>query len=1107
MPLKSSTDNNSKDEENVMKRIIGVILCMALVISMLSPGLSVLAAGGSESGSGAEGSGGMNMMAMADTVGKFYNGIHAAAEECDSETNFGKAFVITLKNIGKSIAGIEDDEDPPIAYQTFDFNMEEINESISGLTATLEEQGILLDDIKTSMAENYNSIAQTLEDIQKQIDDTAEQAKYYSYIESFFSCYNSFRTAVAGYEKNEATLYGSTSEAPEVIKSMNDQFYVLDGYGSENLYAKLTYMSQYLQGTNASMISYSGKGSSSIINVMCEYLKLSGYEDYEIAEIMNDFITQVYYTYMSGCYYYSYLSAYQLAYIEEADSTYYHIELNNTNRAKSTIESNAIDVLETALYSTAVILDDMQSRFVDYTVFAVTYREPVEGFYIERNFNGNCLDVESGSTIYLPDARTALKSVFSEEIVAMADVKYIYEIEGNATADGRKIRIGAGLPDGEIITAKLKMDIPGAESKVINTFTMTVKSSEMDYGCGYGTYDYPFLIHSYIDYNAFAEYCNCHKDEAVYAYQLRNINFGGAEITAIDEFWGEYYGNGCTIENAVINTTAKSDVNNAGIFAILGGRIYDTSFKNIAITVNETANANNINAGIIAGLGTNGGIHRCTVEECTLTTAESKMSGGQINVGGVCGKIEWTEITDCIVKNTTVNAYSHGLDYLIIAAGGIIGRGNGAGSGYANSNKVANCGVINCYICDNELCGNKETDAFGSLAGEIRRTALYDNFVYMEEGASGLFTNVGCAWGTILGHTYESNQVSVRDNWIYNGENANQKLSLGIVCGGWRGFSDTIYYYNNYLGDNALKRTSSIKLADLSSGLKYGYFTDGEKYPVMGAVSQDIETNDADLSPVYGGSFDPIGIRLTISFNNKYAYESKIYSIYTLADNLLPIDINMKKAGEVTAFAYLNRYNEGDSFKVLVDNTKHEHNFIIVGNTPATATEDGEIVYECECGVRYIQKIPAGTIETTGYSVSGSITLNGTNSALKIILCDEDGKTVSEKALTSGTKTYEFTEIKSGKYTLTVSAERYVTAKYTLTVEDKNVEINATLYLKADVNGDKRVNAKDLMALKQYLANKYPAGQTFISESAEMTGDKRLNARDVTALKQYMAGR
>ena len=53
-----------------------------------------------------------------------------------------------------------------------------------------------------------------------------------------------------------------------------------------------------------------------------------------------------------------------------------------------------------------------------------------------------------------------------------------------------------------------------------------------------------------------------------------------------------------------------------------------------------------------------------------------------------------------------------------------------------------------------------------------------------------------------------------------------------------------------------------------------------------------------------------------------------------------------------------------------------------------------------------------------------------------------------------------------------------------------------------DVNGDKKINAKDVLAIRKYIVKADPG--TFILAAADVNDDNKVNAKDVLKIRKYI---
>ena len=127
------------------------------------------------------------------------------------------------------------------------------------------------------------------------------------------------------------------------------------------------------------------------------------------------------------------------------------------------------------------------------------------------------------------------------------------------------------------------------------------------------------------------------------------------------------------------------------------------------------------------------------------------------------------------------------------------------------------------------------------------------------------------------------------------------------------------------------------------------------------------------------------------------------------------------------------------------------------------------------------------------YSVSGAVpgafqvTLTGNGSTLT--------KTVSGS--------YQFMGITAGAYTLSFSAEGYVTRSYELTVEDKDVTLDAALNLQGDINGDGKINIGDTARVYAHIRGSSPL-TGYAMACADYSGDGTVNVGDTAKLYAFI---
>ena len=104
-------------------------------------------------------------------------------------------------------------------------------------------------------------------------------------------------------------------------------------------------------------------------------------------------------------------------------------------------------------------------------------------------------------------------------------------------------------------------------------------------------------------------------------------------------------------------------------------------------------------------------------------------------------------------------------------------------------------------------------------------------------------------------------------------------------------------------------------------------------------------------------------------------------------------------------------------------------------------------------------------------------------------------------------------EVKVGEYTISFQLYRdecFNVAGDTLSVALPRVTVNVKDFVYGDVNGDWDVNLRDVLLLRQYLANRDPeTGESTVSveDGADANGDGSVTLQDALLLRQYLANR
>lgn len=134
-----------------------------------------------------------------------------------------------------------------------------------------------------------------------------------------------------------------------------------------------------------------------------------------------------------------------------------------------------------------------------------------------------------------------------------------------------------------------------------------------------------------------------------------------------------------------------------------------------------------------------------------------------------------------------------------------------------------------------------------------------------------------------------------------------------------------------------------------------------------------------------------------------------------------------------------------------------------------------------------------GELPEPAFSISGAVT-----GSFQAVLTGDTGSVAK-----SGSGSYKFEGVKPGSYTLTFSAEGYVTRSYEVTVEAANVTLDAVLNLLGDVTGDGKINIGDTAKIYAHIR-----GSSLLSgymlACADYSGDGTINVGDTAKLYAFI---
>ena len=163
----------------------------------------------------------------------------------------------------------------------------------------------------------------------------------------------------------------------------------------------------------------------------------------------------------------------------------------------------------------------------------------------------------------------------------------------------------------------------------------------------------------------------------------------------------------------------------------------------------------------------------------------------------------------------------------------------------------------------------------------------------------------------------------------------------------------------------------------------------------------------------------------------------------------------------------------------------------------ATVTLDGKTYT-----VTDTEAIPA----TGLFTVSGNITSyvgRTEEGQVTVQLFAGDSTEPAYTATVTNNETYSFAGVAAGTYTMKVSKKDHVTRSYEITVDGTAVTQDVKIHLLGDVNGDGKVNTRDVGMVNQHVREvKFIDGYEFAC--ADVVNDGKLNTRDVGKINAHV---
>lgn len=743
------------------------------------------------------------------------------------------------------------------------------------------------------MKDSTDALSKQIADLSSQIAQADKRKSYESYLNDYFKFYNEFCVAIGSSEKILNGMYdGNPTE--DAVKNAYDRVYELKGTASVNYRTEVENLGKYICG------KYQSTNPGSLIDILCEYYKLAGYNETQISEAIQQFVAQTYYAYCLANYYYMAVTLYQSTYVEENNLQNYKTDYNDV-LTKAEIKSNAKEMLENSMETTAQIFYDLNKHFCSVENQEVLYEGA--GGTTNRTMNGSQMDVEPGSSVSLPDSTQILDSYFGSDYSKMFGniCTYSYEVsDSGVQIEGNKLSFDDSITEGKEITVNMYCTVSDQKIK-LHTYTFTCKSGKLS--GGYGTVEYPYVIRTVEDYDNFrksADFSN-----AVISLEA-DLDFSTTLFLPVsNEFKGQFFGNGHKISNIAIPNISYS----SGMFASLSGVVVDLVIEDAQINPNLAKN----NMGIIADtVNQKGRIERCEVIDSQLIYGGDSV----LYIGGIAGKVNGGSLKGCLTRNVQIVAGNLNQSGFV---GGIAGCVDNSGS-------IEYCGreegCLTSWYQGTESSGSY----LGGIVGVIYRSTMNNCWSFKTGGTST--ANADFAKNQKIGSFVGlCSNLKSKNNIIYSGTDA-ETSSVNRVT-----------FSNKQQGDGPqVLQKEDFNCSKVGfEGAGYLTNADSTGNPLrLHPIEMKLYTDTVKKAYYYGENLELNGLRIQLRRGNVGMLGVKLYNVDT--------DYNAKKAGNYQVKISVGNLNS--NFEVTVANKPHTYEQQSI--TPATCTTEGSVSYKCK---------------------------------------------------------------------------------------------------------------------------------------------------------------
>ena len=868
--------------KRVYKKCISIFLVVCMLVSITPASTCQIKAAGS-----------IDIMDITEKAGVFVRGGMNAYEQAKAEGwNCGQAMLGTLKCIGKEMLGLNENSSPGSTVIVNEVDLSQVESELSEIQTQLNKQNITIINLQQQMKDSTDALSKQIADLSSQIAQADKRKSYESYLNDYFKFYNEFCVAIGSSEKILNGMYdGNPTE--DAVKNAYDRVYELKGTASVNYRTEVENLGKYICG------KYQSTNPGSLIDILCEYYKLAGYNETQISEAIQQFVAQTYYAYCLANYYYMAVTLYQSTYVEENNLQNYKTDYNDV-LTKAEIKSNAKEMLENSMATTAQIFYDLNKHFCSVEDQKVLYEGA--GGTTNRTINGSQMDVEPGSSVSLPDSTQILDSYFGSDYSKMFGniCTYSYEVsDSGVQIEGNKLSFDDSITEGKEITVNMYCTVSDQKIK-LHTYTFTCKSGKLS--GGYGTVEYPYVIRTVDDYDNFtnsADFSN-----AVISLEA-DLDFSTTLFLPVsNEFKGQFFGNGHKISNIDITNISYS----SGMFASLSGVVVDLVIENARINPNLAKNS----MGIIADtVNQKGRIERCEVIDSQLIYGENSV----LYIGGIAGKVNGGSLKGCLTRNVQIVVGNYQDTNQSGFVGGIAGCVDNSGS-------IEYCGreegSLTSWYQGTESSGSY----LGGIVGVIYRSTMNncwsfktgDNSDYAKNQKIGSFVGL-CS------------NLKSKNNIIYSGIDA-EKSSVNRVT-----------FSNKQQGDGPqVLQKEDFNCSQVGfEGAGYLTNADSTGNPLrLHPIEMKLYTDTVKKAYYYGENLELNGLRIQLRRGNAGMLGVKLYNVNT--------DYNAKKAGNYQVKISVGNLNS--NFEVTVANKPHTYEQQSI--TPATCTTEGNVSYKCK---------------------------------------------------------------------------------------------------------------------------------------------------------------